>query len=542
MDHNKECVRYLTVSMVISVLFAIIGCRTGQAPPFSLPEPTGPYAVGIKNFHFTDKNRPEIFTPEADDHRELFAIIWYPAESPSQGTPVSLMEQHQEKAAVFKRFAPVSDSAFELISRVISHSYRDVPVARGKQPYPLLVFSHAYWAGLTQSTVLMEELASHGYVVVSIAHPHETPYTITADGSIKPFDPMNERLKHIAEERKATFEYQKRLSLTRERDELEELIKSIHDGRERSLESITIWVEDIRFILDALETMNLPGGFFSGTLDTGNVGVLGHSFGGAVSGQACIVDERIKAGINMDGLQLGGLLEQKLTKPFMFMHHDNVGAENKMINLLFFERAEKDAYLLVIEGTRHLNFSDISLPGYGELLQLPPEALGPIDGYRCLEIINNYTVAFFNKYLKCNETALLGGASPDHPEVEIVVRTVPPTSSSKYGKSLSLTLAAREEALRNTKLCRQLLVYAHKRGMQGNGLRFQIFHEPPHMEQLRLFQLTSIYQIPQLFHPLPLLRRRKQIGESQAPGKPTITDGGPPTEGMFCNGFMDRSA
>jgi hypothetical protein len=107
----------------------------------------------------------------------------------------------------------------------------------------------------------------------------------------------------------------------------------------------------------------------------------------------------------------------------MFMHHDNVGAKNKTINRLFFERAENDAYLIVIEGTRHLNFSDISLPGYGELLQLPNDMLGPVDGSYCLKIINTYAVAFFDKYLKGEDSELLNGPSTDYPEVDISTRT-----------------------------------------------------------------------------------------------------------------------
>jgi len=51
-----------------------------------------------------------------------------------------------------------------------------------------------------------------------------------------------------------------------------------------------------------------------------------------------------KAGVNMDGLQLGGMLDKDVKRPFLFMHHDNIEAANKTPNLLFFERAKAPVY------------------------------------------------------------------------------------------------------------------------------------------------------------------------------------------------------
>ncbi|MHC4752801.1 MAG: alpha/beta hydrolase [Planctomycetota bacterium] len=167
--------------------------------------------------------------------------------------------------------------------------------------------------------------------------------------------------------------------------------------------------------------MNSENGLFAGRLDTGRIGVVGHSMGGTASGQACLTDERCKAGINMDGIQLGDMIERNMSRPFMFMHHDNVGARNKMLNRIFFEHSEGPSYLVLIKGTRHMNFSDFSLYGYGSIAQLSG-VIGNIDGKRCMRILSDYVLAFFNKHLKGQDSGLLDGSSPECPEVEIHIR------------------------------------------------------------------------------------------------------------------------
>jgi hypothetical protein len=46
------------------------------------------------------------------------------------------------------------------------------------------MFSHGYGGVIMQNTVLMEELASHGYVVFSIAHPYEAVVTAFPNGDV----------------------------------------------------------------------------------------------------------------------------------------------------------------------------------------------------------------------------------------------------------------------------------------------------------------------------------------------------------------------
>ncbi len=50
-------------------------------PIFHFPKPTGPYAIGTVTYHWVDSSRPELFTTDPNDHRELMAQVWYPAKN-----------------------------------------------------------------------------------------------------------------------------------------------------------------------------------------------------------------------------------------------------------------------------------------------------------------------------------------------------------------------------------------------------------------------------------------------------------------------------
>lgn len=387
-------------------------------PHLKLPEPSGPYAVGTMNLHFVDEERPETFTPAPSDHRELFARIWYPAEIPAGRRPVRYCENAHEISRALTGPTPMPSFLFDHLGLVKTHSFRDAAMIGGNERFPIVIFSHAYWGSVSQCTALMEDLASHGYVAVSVGHSYETPYLIQADGHIRAFDPRNEEFRLRGIERAAAFKVEQRLTQTRDRDELEALVREITRLRPKTGESVHIWARDISSAIDELERIDLGAGPLAGRLDLERIAALGHSFGGAAAGQACLDEVRCKAGINLDGLQLGDMLDQDLSRPFLFVHHDNTRATNKTPNLIFFERAKAPAYLLTIAGTGHLSFTDVSFYGRASFFRrMSP--VGDIDGARCHRIVCDYVRAFLDRHLRGRDGSLLDGPCSEYPEVEI---------------------------------------------------------------------------------------------------------------------------
>ncbi|WP_242432691.1 hypothetical protein [Streptomyces sp. Root1310] len=97
---------------------------------------------------------------------------------------------------------------------------------------------------------------------------------------------------------------------------------------------------DLRFVLDQLTVLErggnpdaegspLPRGL-RGTLDLTRVGAFGHSRGGAASAAVMYLDERVRAGIDLDGALDGPVVEHGLDLPFLLMDtavHDGLNED-----------------------------------------------------------------------------------------------------------------------------------------------------------------------------------------------------------------------
>jgi predicted dienelactone hydrolase len=405
------------IAILLGWLFFVPAAVLPAAVPvFQLPEPTGPYPVGSTHLYFIDDTRSEVFTPDPDDSRQIWARIWYPATVPADQEAVSYMDEGAARALATWWGLP----SFILDDLVLvkTHAYSDASLAPSATPFPLIFFNHGYQVAPHQYTALMEDLASHGYVVFNVGHAYETPFFTKPDGELIPFDPQNRRRQLTIREgsdlerERILYEFPKTTSW-QERDTLyKELFKlSPHNN-----ESVRIWATDVSSLITHLHTLNSSAGLFAGRLDPDRIGVAGHSFGGAAAGQASLTDSRIKAGMNIDGLQNGDLAQHDLTIPFMFLaSHTKPFSDEDGVRLAdpFYERSESAAYIVLIKGTTHVGLSDFPLMGFlvNGILS------GELAPRRCSTILGTYVRAFFDKHLKGKDAPLLDGQSSDFPEV-----------------------------------------------------------------------------------------------------------------------------
>jgi pimeloyl-ACP methyl ester carboxylesterase len=249
-------------------------------------------------------------------------------------------------------------------------------------------------------TTLAEDLASHGYVVVGFDAPYRTGFVVFPDGRV---------IARTAQNNVELF------------------------GGTQAVELATrlaqAWSDDIGFALDQLERLNAsdPSGRFVGRLDMQRVGVFGHSLGGATALTFCHEDARCKAGIDVDGLPLGNVINQGLSQPFMFLLSDHSGepeAETRPVMANFrsiYDRLPSGRrWWIMIRGAGHFRFSD------GAVLQIQPitrvlHTLGimRLDGRRQVAITEHYIHTFFDVYLKGAPASELEG-QPEFPEVVYV--------------------------------------------------------------------------------------------------------------------------
>ncbi len=362
------------------LVFTLLAALPVLIPVFRLPEPTGEYPVGTAMLHLVDDSRPETLTPDPDDYRELMVRVWYPARVESGARLVPLMEH-----------APPQ---FAHLSLVRTHAYQDVSVSDARSSYPVLIFSHGHVGFIEQNLTQMEELASHGYIVFSMAHPYHTIETVFPDGRVVPAD------SGLAND----------------------FLQGISPAPGIYAEHLRIWTEDTRFLIDQLERFQAGKGrtIFVGKLDMTRLGIFGQSFGGVTAVQVCSLDDRCRAGINLDAGLPGDYTARTrdlgLDQPFMFMLNQTAAYNRSRI----LKGLEGTVYVITVRGTTHFDFTDLAL--YSPVLKFT-RAFGPIDGHRMVEIINAYTLAFFDRYLKGESAPLIDGPSPDYPEVTIEMRS-----------------------------------------------------------------------------------------------------------------------
>jgi len=127
----------------------------------------GTCAVGARTLSVTDQNRPDILRtkqgePTARYARSLVLEVWYPAAGAGTGPGPAGGEYR----------AIMRDPTVTVTLR--GQARRDAPPLAGNKPFPLVILSHGYPGNRFLLSHLGENLASKGYVVVSIDHTEST--------------------------------------------------------------------------------------------------------------------------------------------------------------------------------------------------------------------------------------------------------------------------------------------------------------------------------------------------------------------------------
>lgn len=386
------------------VLFAVvapIAIRPAAAqssrpavPADLFPRPTGPYAIGTLDTVWVDEQREERLTKAADDKRHVPVQVWYPAEA-TGGSPARYILRPAE-------FEPASP--FGPALHVTTHAVVGAPVAKAGGKFPVLLYNHGGgWSRFT-ATFQVEQLVSLGYVVVGVDHLGFNQSKSLANGYAFKGDTLGFP---------ATGPRPTREAVAASLSHLEQVL-------------FPMWVADAQFALDQVERLDRDATSpLRGRLDLARIGAFGWSFGGATAVDLSIRDERVKAAIDQDG-QLFGLARVQGTKrPVLLMHNtsdpaagvpasDRPVIEEMMKAVVAWDEKFRtastgDVYDLKIARTGHGHFSDLTLFFPRDTSQLAPE--------RAHAIVTDYTIAFFDRYLKGKASPLLAGASAAHPEV-----------------------------------------------------------------------------------------------------------------------------
>jgi predicted dienelactone hydrolase len=410
-SHRRRILALFGVAIGLLVL-AIAAALPSVLPVFSLPEPTGPYAVGTQYYYWTDTDRPDEYTTDTGDFREVSVQIWYPAHLSGDENPIRYM--HRDAARALSRSWDVPAFLLDHFTLVRAHAYLGADVAQTGRPFPVITYSTS---GLMSAHMtLFEELASQGYILVCIGHPYWNPFVYGPGGEVIPFDRQNEKYQAwwLEADSARVEEAKSQVTLAKTTAAQERAFIRLNERMPVAVSDLRTWSEDIGFVLDELEAMNQGDDPLAEVLDLQRVGVMGFSKGGAAAGQFCVTDERCKAGINLTGFMYGDVVDINLEAPFFFISEEELWCPDCYVNDLLYKRADNDAYQMKIRGARHTNFGDPVL--YGSLIQSENDE-PTIEGERMIYIQNIYSLAFFDKHLKGLASPLLDGPSAEFPEV-----------------------------------------------------------------------------------------------------------------------------
>jgi dienelactone hydrolase len=409
-----------TITALALTLLAALSPAAAETPAaapvaMELPAPTGPYKIGTTRWHVTDAARPETFAA-AGVPRQVEVLAWYPAAAPTamdRGEPAPYLREG------IAELPPGLRAALGSLAGVRAHALLDAPPAESPEKLPVLVFSHGFGGIPSSYTALLEDLASHGYAVLSIVHPYEATAATLADGQVismfdaagKPRPAFGEVIAEWGQEDETMA------AVTREATEEGQLrlLRGYLAGLRATHATLERWVKDTRLVLDRLPELPKAGvaGRLASRLDLGRLGAFGHSMGGVTSGQFCLEDRRCRAGLNLDGIpQYGTLIDQRLSVPFLMVYSARPGRTGASDAI--YRRAATRYDRVDVQNTLHLDFSDMILWG-GPLRQ---GALGTLAPARAVEITRAIVLQYFNQELLGMPSPLLKGKET-FPEVAV---------------------------------------------------------------------------------------------------------------------------
>jgi len=403
-----------SVIQIIELIFSTQDSPQLEIP--TLPVPTGMYKVGVHEMLFEDSTRNETFDHGSKQNRKVAIQIWYPADPPQNAQPRKYQSKRLVDATARYYGWPRFLNSF--MAHMESNSYESAQIhIQPHLQYPVLLYNHGYSGFTSVHQSLYEDLASHGYVVVSVGHAYESACFLLSAGDVEVFNPENEELqKRNMEATGIVQEALKDSVMFAENHERRAFWyqKLIAESPYHN-ESVHLWVADNLFVIEKLSEIDVKDSLFHSMLNLDNIGAFGHSLGGATAGQLVISSEHIRAGINYDGFQFGDLLDSELNKPFMFFAADRPWTGGSTIsNDVFYEQSNSPCYMVTVEGFQHSTFSDLTLfnfnwaPGFSANV-----------GLRNIEIQRVYTRAFFDRHLKQIRNEILDSSSEDYPELRI---------------------------------------------------------------------------------------------------------------------------
>ncbi|KAL3464719.1 Alpha/Beta hydrolase protein [Aspergillus heterothallicus] len=262
-------------------LLSILAASTSS---IFVPKPPGPYDVYHRTTKLVDTARTDPFAHQLE-HRAVLTTIFIPTiclvpVRPTAYIPSAAATFYTQLFNTYGLAIPVN-TLTSLKLKACPHLPSTTSTPQPSD-FPIVLFSPGLGTTRLFYTILAQTLASRGYIVVSVDHPHDTEFLEFPDGTIVTAANITDDLVPLDVETRA---------------------------------------RDLRFILDHLRS----GALGMRASETPHVAVLGHSLGGAAGAEAMRQDSRFCAGVNLDGSMFGPVIHRGIeaNRSFLLFGHEN---------------------------------------------------------------------------------------------------------------------------------------------------------------------------------------------------------------------------
>ena len=438
--------------LILNQLYPLLAL-SATCHAFTTVETTGPYATGVRDFDFTDNTYPLDWHPNDASGRRLMFRMHYPVcektnlaivdvvngnstttTGTCNGVPLGSRRKYLESQEWEVYFGiPEPESIAQLFDR--TQSYVNAPIALDdpKPTFPVVIYSHGFGSWVSDNTALVEEIASHGYIVCAVASPG------FASGVIYPSDGRfvtarddypdvmaavqndavpNPYLANFTDNLQIRYD---RMELYLHEGVIPVLVQRLNDdlmavadylnaiAHQSPIEPSTVTSSQAEKTQQEVDPflLDLLGDYSDGL--NGKLAYMGFSLGGSAAGSAAHADGRAVGAINLDGgHQSLDVWNSEIRTPYLtffeqtelaWFYHGEFLFEN-----LFSMGTRADIIrVLGPEGVQHNDYTDQKLFSP----ELRAGLLGittPVDGLRMHSVLSEFTLAFLGRFLR-GETA-----------------------------------------------------------------------------------------------------------------------------------------
>ncbi len=356
--------------------------------PTLLPALTGPHPVANRRLFLTDP-RVDPFTNTAG--RKISVTAWYPTLATGAAARyLSSVDSYDEAMALaltnglegagcnksfwngtitcgglFGNVNP-NTTMFGNIRSRDTRAVKDGAIRTDLGPRPVVILSPGFGVPGNHSSILAEELASYGWIVLTLSVTYESIVTEWSNGVIA------QNVSYVG-------------------------------NPVNWAKCLTARVGDVRYILNQLPT--LPNSI-GANADISKVAIVGHSYGGTTGMETAFLEpQRVKAVAILDGpvgysgtsnnAQNNGIAQpvMLLSGPVDATDNYTTGAETVGWST-YAATTHGPLHRYQVAGAKHFAFTDV-----GMLTTKPADLLGTIAAARAMEMHPRWTRAFLDTYV-----------------------------------------------------------------------------------------------------------------------------------------------